>query len=44
MFNFITLTITIWTQAKHDYNLLHDSTKFQVQKTFRYHEGVTNLC
>ena len=35
MFNFITLTITIWTQAKYDNKLLHDFTKFQVQKTFR---------
>ena len=31
MFNFITLTITIWTQAK----LLHDFTNLEVQKTIR---------
>jgi len=31
MFNFITLTITIWNQCK----LLYDFTKFRFQKTFR---------
>jgi len=29
MFNFITLTITIWTQAKYDYKLLHDFHKLR---------------
>jgi len=35
MFNFITLSITIWTQPKYDYKLVHNVTNLKVQKTFR---------